>query len=65
MGRSENSSAGQDKKSGKDSNAFRSRMGQQGPKPRLLRLKAEDQALVQVKSEHCRRDTHCLDCLRK
>ena len=38
----------QDKKSGKDSSAFRSRMGQQGPKPRLLRLKPEDSALVQV-----------------
>ena len=38
----------QDKKSGRDSNAFKSRMGHQGPKPRLLRLKPEDQALVQV-----------------
>ena len=38
----------QDKKSGKDSNAFMARMGQQGPKPRLLRLKPEDSTLVQV-----------------
>lgn len=33
-------------KNGKDSNAFRNRMGARGPKPRLLRLKPEDVAKV-------------------
>ena len=33
-------------KNGKESNAFRSRMGARGPKPRLLRLKPEDVAVV-------------------
>lgn len=34
-------------KSGKETNGFKSRMGQKAPAPRLLRLKAEDQPLLQ------------------
>ena len=34
-------------KSGKETNGFKSRMGQKAPAPRLLRLKPEDQPLLQ------------------
>ena len=34
-------------KGGKDTNGFKSKMGARAPAPRLLRLKAEDQPLLQ------------------
>lgn len=35
-------------KNGRQANAFRSRMGARGPRPRLLRLKPEDVAVVRT-----------------